>query len=67
MLAVESFTEVVSFLPLFDLDSVLLSTRQLSDIASKCVKDIRIWEFNYVLINVSGDCLLLTVVRNEDA
>ncbi|KAH7704398.1 hypothetical protein AAVH_28413 [Aphelenchoides avenae] len=50
MLAIECLSEAVSFLPLYDLDSVLLASRQLSNIASKCVKDIRVWHFGFIQV-----------------
>ncbi|KAH7706665.1 hypothetical protein AAVH_26104 [Aphelenchoides avenae] len=50
MLAIECLSEAVSFLPLYDLDSVLLASRQVSNITTKCVKKIRIWHFGFVQV-----------------
>lgn len=57
MLPVETLTDAVSFLPLNGLDSVLLASRQLSSIATKCVDGIEIWvfEFFYVALYASKD------------
>lgn len=59
MLPVEGLTDVVSYLPLYDLDSVLLTNRRLSNVAFKCVKDIRVWEFDHVFVYVRHNSLAL--------
>lgn len=59
MLPVESLTDAVSFLPLYDLDSVLLANRQLSNIATKCVNEIPVWGFGYVSMSFGEDLMAL--------
>lgn len=54
MLRVENLAEAISFLPLCDLDSVLLANRQLSSTTSKCVNAIRIWYFEHVDLWLNG-------------
>ncbi|KAH7705610.1 hypothetical protein AAVH_27179, partial [Aphelenchoides avenae] len=66
MLPIESLTDAVSFLPLYDLDSVLVANRQLSAIASKCVKVIRAWQFEYVHIFVDDNSLVLNELDLDD-
>lgn len=66
MLPVEGLTEVVSFLPVYDLDSVLLANRRLSNVASKCVKRIRVWQFDYVHIFVDENSMVLEELVMDD-
>ncbi|KAH7705044.1 hypothetical protein AAVH_27750, partial [Aphelenchoides avenae] len=66
MLPVESLIEAVSFLPLYDLDSVLLANRELSAIASKCVKVIRAWSFEYVDFYVKKNSMFLIDMGTDD-
>src|SRR5688572_22246560 len=64
MLAVESLTEVLSFLPLYDLEPVLFTNRQLSSIAYKCVKGIRVWHFKEVHIFLYQNAMSLAAPRD---
>lgn len=66
MLPIESLADAVSFLPLYDLDSVLLANRELSAIASKCVKVIRAWSFEYVDFYVKKNSMFLIDMGTDD-
>ncbi|KAH7701375.1 hypothetical protein AAVH_31492, partial [Aphelenchoides avenae] len=65
MFPVENLTESVSFLPLYDLDSVLLANRQLATIASNRVKDIRVWHFDQVSLIVRANSAALWATGEE--
>lgn len=59
MLPVESLTEAVYFLQLYDLDAVLVGNRLVTVIASKCVKRIPVWQFDRVDIWLNEDSMPL--------
>ncbi|KAH7694449.1 hypothetical protein AAVH_38504, partial [Aphelenchoides avenae] len=46
MLPAESLTDVVAFFQAFDLDALLLSNKQLSDIARQAAGKIRVSDFS---------------------
>lgn len=66
MLPVESLVDAITFLPLYDLDSVLLANRQLSSAAYKCVKVIRAWHFEIVNIFVEENYMILYELVVDD-